>query len=256
MNEFEKEVQDRIRENYRNQELVRSGMEFIKSATVPKYCYNFSFLGRPIIQYPQDIVAVQELIWKVKPDLIIETGVAHGGSLIMSAAMLAILDMFDAMDAGALMDPNKSNRRVVGVDIEIRKHNRIAIESHPLASRIELIEGSSISTDTISRVRSIAKDYKRIMVCLDSNHTHSHVLAELEAYAPLTSIGSYCIVFDTIIEDLPNGTYSDRPWGPGDNPRTAVHEYLKTHKEFVIDKEIDQKLLISVAPDGYLQRVR
>lgn len=198
---------------------------------------------------------MQELIWEVKPDLIIEAGIAHGGSLILSASMLALLDMCDAIAEGATIDPNVSRRKVLALDIDIREHNREAIEQHPMSSRIEMIEGSSIDADIISRVRAIASNHSRVMVCLDSNHTHAHVLAELEAYAQLTTVGSYCVVFDSIVEDLPNEMFPDRPWGPGDNPKTAVWEYLKTHNEFEIDQSIHNKLLITVAPDGYLKRV-
>ena len=218
------------------------------------YTYNFKALGRPIIQYPQDIVAMQELIWSVKPDLIIETGIAHGGSLIFSASMLAMLDMCDAIESGSVIDPKQSNRKVLGIDIDIRAHNRAAIEAHPMSSRIQMIQGSSIAPEVIDQVKNIAKDHKRVLVCLDSNHTHDHVLAELQAYAPLTSVGSYCVVFDTIVEDMPADMFPDRLWGPGNNPKTAVWQYLKTHPEFEIDKSIQHKLLITVAPDGYLFR--
>jgi cephalosporin hydroxylase len=213
-------------------------------------------MGQPIIQLPQDMVAMQEIIWQVKPDLIIETGIAHGGSLIMSASMLAQLDLCDAIKTGGSLDPKKSDRKVVGIDIDIRTHNRAAIEAHPMASRIQMIQGSSIDPVIVDQVLQVAKGYERILVCLDSNHTHDHVLAELEAYAPLTSVGSYCVVFDTIIEDMPADMFPDRPWGPGNNPKTAVWEYLKTHPEFEIDKNIQHKLLITVAPDGYLKRVK
>jgi cephalosporin hydroxylase len=236
--------------------MSRAGQDFMRATTVPKYSYNFSALGRPIIQYPQDMVAIQELIWKVRPDLIIETGIAHGGSLIMSASMLALLDMCDAIEAGEALNAKQSARKVLGIDIDIRSHNRSAIEAHPMASRIEMIQGSSTAPEIIGKVHAFAARYKKILVCLDSNHTHDHALAELEAYAPLTSIGSYCVVFDTIIEDLPDGMYPDRPWGPGNNPKTAVWEYLKTHPEFEVDKSIQHKLQITVAPDGYLKRVR
>lgn len=221
-----------------------------------RYTYNFSWMGRPIIQYPQDMVAMQELIWSVKPDLIIETGIAHGGSLIFSASMLAQLDMCDAIEAGIRFDPKESPRKVLGVDIDIRAHNRAAIEAHPMSSRIQMIQGSSVAPEIVAQVSQVASRYSRVLVCLDSNHTHEHVLAELEAYAPLASVGSYCVVFDTIVEDLPAEMFPDRPWGPGDNPKTAVWEYLKAHPEFEIDRNIDHKLLISVAPDGYLKRVR
>jgi cephalosporin hydroxylase len=221
-----------------------------------KYSYNFSWQDRPIIQYPQDIVAMQELIWSVQPDLIIETGIAHGGSLIFSASMLALLDMADAIYTGEMINPRISKRKVLGLDIDIRPLNLEAIQAHPMSSRIEMIQGSSIDPAIVNKVKSIAAGYKKVLVCLDSNHTHDHVLAELEAYAPLTSVDSYCVVFDTVVEDIPKSLSADRPWGPGDNPKTAVWEYLKTHPEFEIDRSVQDKLLITVAPDGYLKRVR
>ncbi len=220
------------------------------------YTYNFSWQDRPIIQYPQDMVAMQELIWQIKPDLIIETGIAHGGSLIFSASMLAMLDMCDAIEAGKNLDPKASKRKVLGIDIDIRTHNRRAIEAHPMASRIQMIQGSSIAPKIIKEVKEVAGKYSCVLVCLDSNHTHEHVLAELDAYAPLTTVDSYCVVFDTLIEDMPADMFPDRNWGPGDNPKTAVWEYLKTHPEFEIDKSIQHKLLITVAPDGFLRRIK
>lgn len=256
MKTFEQEVKDRIVANGENAQLRADAMAFTKSSIGPQYSYNFSWLGRPIIQYPPDLVAMQEIIWSVRPDLIIETGIAHGGSLIFSASMLAQLDMCDAIEAGVSFNPKESRRKVLGIDIDIRAHNRAAIETHPMASRIQMIQGSSVAPEIVGQVKQVAAGYSRILVCLDSNHTHDHVLAELEAYAPLTSVDSYCVVFDTIIEDFPPGMFPDRPWGPGDNPKTAVWEYLKTHPELEIDKSIDYKLLISVAPDGYLKRVR
>lgn len=224
--------------------------------TALDYEYNFDMLGRPIIQMPQDIVAMQEIIWWVRPDLIIETGIAHGGSLVLSASMLALLDLSDAIERGTTLNPKESKRKVLGVDIDIRAHNRSAIEAHPMASRIQMIQGSSIASEIIEQVHVIASNYSRVLVVLDSNHTHDHVLAELEAYAPLTSQGSYCVVFDTVVEDMPKEMFPDRPWGPGNNPKTAVWKYLKTHSEFEIDKSIQNKLLITVAPDGYLKRIK
>lgn len=252
--EFIEECQSRV-SSYSNSEIQRAADEFMRASTQPKYSYNFSWMGRPIIQYPQDMVAMQELIWSIKPDLIIETGIAHGGSLILSASMMAQLDMCEAIEAGVSFNPKESRRKVLGIDIDIRDHNRVAIETHPMASRIQMIQGSSIASEIIEQVKQVASGYKRILVCLDSNHTHEHVLAELEAYAPLTSVGSYCVVFDTIVEDLPDEMFPNRPWGPGDNPKTAVWEYLKTHPEFQIDKNIENKLLITVAPSGYLKRL-
>ncbi len=210
------------------------------------YTYNFSWLGRPIIQYPQDIIAMQELIWSIQPNLIIETGIAHGGSLVFSASMLEL----NAACGGP------QGAEVLGVDIDIRAHNREAIEAHPMFKRISMIQGSSIAPDIIREVHEHVNAHDRVLVCLDSNHSHEHVLAELEAYAPLVSHGSYCVVFDTLIEDMPEEIFSDRPWGKGNNPKTAVWEFLRTHPEFEIDKSIEHKLLITVAPDGYLKRVR
>lgn len=220
-----------------------------------KYTYNFSAFGRPIIQFPQDMVAVQELIWSIRPDLIIETGIAHGGSLLMSAGMLALLDYCDATQSGTPLDTAAPRRRVLGIDIDIRSHNRDAILAHPLSSRIDMIEGSSISEEVVGEVQRRAASYSKVLVLLDSNHTHSHVLAELEAYAGLVSIGSYCVVFDTVIEDLPKYMFPDRPWGPGNNPKTAVGAFLANNPGFEVDREIESKLLITVAPGGYLRRV-
>jgi cephalosporin hydroxylase len=259
MNQYQKfksECESYIQEQSLDAKLEEIKVDFVNQSFSYKYPYNFEFLGRPIIQYPQDMVAMQELIWQIKPDLIIETGIAHGGSLIMNASMLAMLDLCDAIESGKTIDPAQSKRKVLGIDIDIRAHNRAAIEAHPMASRIQMIQGSSIAPEIIAQVKEIAHGYQRVLVSLDSNHTHDHVLAELEAYAPLTSVGSYCVVFDTIVEDMPADMFPDRPWGPGDNPKTAVWEYLKTHPEFEIDRSIQNKLLITVAPDGYLKRVK
>ncbi len=228
--------------------ITQPAKEFFARSHQLQYSYNFSWLTRPIIQYPQDIIAFQELISRLKPDLILETGIAHGGSIVFSASLLCLLDVMDGLD------PRQSSRKVVGVDIDIRSHNRKALDEHPLRFKMELIEGSSIDPDIIKQVRSHADGVERVLVSLDSNHTHEHVLAELNAYADLVSVGSYCIVFDTVVEDLPAGSFPDRPWDVGNNPKTAVHEWLKSHPEFAIDKDIDNKLLISVAPDGYLRR--
>ncbi len=200
---------------------------WIRECIRHNYAQNFRWLGRPIIQVPQDTYAIQELIWNCRPDLVIETGIAHGGSLIMSASMLAMLDYCDAAAAGTTLDPRASCRKVVGIDIDIRAHNRAGIESHPLSHKITLLQGSSVAPEIVEEVKAIAKGYDRIMLFLDSNHTHEHVLAELEAYAPLTTKGSYCVVWDTGVEDLPDEMCANRPWGKGDNPKTAVWEYMK-----------------------------
>lgn len=253
--EFRDECAQEIVAQGRNAPLLRATSDWLRIANEARYSYHFSALGRPIIQYPQDMIAMQELIWQVRPDLIIETGIAHGGSLIMNASMLALLDYCDAQVSGEMLDPNKPRRRVLGVDIDIRQHNKTAIEAHPMANRIDMIEGSAIDPSVVAKVHDMSAGAECILVSLDSNHTHDHVLAELEAYAPLTSVGSYCVVFDTVIEDVPAGSFPDRPWDKGNNPKTAVWDYLKRHQEFQIDYEMDHKLLISVAPNGYLKRI-
>ncbi len=264
---FGAEVIENIRQLALNDSIHRKSIDWMTDITKLRYVYNFRWLGRPIIQVPQDMVAVQELIWHIKPDLIIEAGIAHGGSLILSASMLALLDYCDALENGQALDPRATSRHVLGIDIDIRAHNRAAIEAHPMSHRIDMIQGSSIAAEVIDQVHRIAQAHERIMVILDSNHTHDHVLAELEAYAPLTSVGSYCIVFDTVVEDLPDAMFPDRPWGKGNNPKTAVWEYLRSLKEktrvgadgmplnFEIDSALENKLLITVAPDGYLRRL-
>lgn len=254
MSDFEKETQARLAANAADTDLRSTAEIFMRESIRAQYSYNFSALGRPIIQYPQDMVAIQELIWMTKPDLVIETGIAHGGSLILSASMLALLDYCDAVEAGQTLDPKTPRRRVLGIDIDIRAHNRAAIEAHPMAHRIDMIQGSSIAPEIVAEVHKRAAGNERVLVILDSNHTHEHVLTELDAYASLVSPGSYCVVFDTVIEDLPAGMYPDRPWDVGNNPKTAVHEFLSRNRDFEVDEDMEAKLLITVAPGGYLRR--
>ncbi|MEO7325003.1 MAG: cephalosporin hydroxylase family protein [Dokdonella sp.] len=255
MSDFQEDTRERLHDVRANSKLLADARAFTESSVAARYSYNFLWQGRPIIQYPQDMVALQELVWATRPDLIIETGIAHGGSLVLSASLLTMLDYADAAADGQLLDPRAPRRRVLGIDIDIRQHNREAILAHPLAARIDMLQGSSIDPDIIAQVAQIARGFERVMVCLDSNHTHDHVLAELQAYAPLVSPGCYCVVFDTVIEDLPTTAYPDRPWDIGNNPRTAVKAYLATHPEFVVDAELEAKLLITVAPGGYLRRL-
>ena len=219
--------------------------EWFENSVIEKYSYNFTWMGIPIIQYPQDIVAMQEIIYELKPDLIIETGVAHGGSIVFYASLLEL----NALDGG----PN--NAKIIGIDIDIRAHNLSKLERHSMFSRMQLIEGSSVSEDVVNKVYEIAKGFNKILLILDSNHTEEHVSSELDAYAKLVSVGSYCVVFDTVIEDLPDPLHSDRPWGKGNNPKTAVYKFLANNSNFVIDSAIDEKIQISVAPSGYLKRV-
>lgn len=238
--EFKDEKKARIASYANNKELQNASKDFLISSNREQYSYNFTWMGRPIIQYPQDMLAMQELIWEIQPDLIIETGIAHGGSLIFYASIMELI----------------GKGKVLGIDIDIREHNRKEIEQHPMFKRIEMIQGSSVSEETYAQVKSHAENAKTIMVCLDSNHTHDHVLKELELYAPFTSVNSYCVVFDTVVELLPDDMFPNRPWSVGDNPMTAMETYLKDHPEFEIDHQIDNKLLVSVAPKGYLKRLR
>ena len=228
---FELERESRI-ESYKDQkEFIKIGKNFLEKSMFLKYSYNFSWLGRPIIQYPQDIIAMQEIIWKVKPDLIIETGIAHGGSLIFYASMLELI----------------GKGEVLGIDIEIRPHNRKAIETHPMYKRITLLEGNSISKEIIQLVKEKTKNKEKVIVCLDSHHSHEHVLKELELYSPFVSVNSYLVVFDTLIEDIAEDLSNPRPWGVGNNPKTALKEFLKNRDDFIIDKEIERKLIITVS---------
>lgn len=218
------------------QELTR---KWFNRSCEHQYSYHFTWLGRPIIQYPTDILAVQELIWEVKPELIIETGIARGGSLIFYASMMELLG-----DGG----------HVIGVDVDIRAHNREAIEKHPMFRRITMIEGSSVNPEVVSKIRDMAAGKSPVMVYLDSNHTHEHVIRELELYSPLVSPGSYLVVYDTVIADMPDDAFPDRPWSRESNPRTAVREFLATSKDFFVDEDIEKKLAITVCPGGFLRR--
>jgi cephalosporin hydroxylase len=238
--EFIQERIERVKENEKNKALQEAAHSFNTESNKARYSYNFSWMGRPIIQYPQDMIAMQEIIWDIRPDLIIETGIAHGGSLIYYASLLELI----------------GHGEVLGIDIDIRKHNRAEIEKHPMVKRIHMIEGSSISNETIEKVKDHAKGKQKIIVCLDSNHTHEHVLEEMRTYSPFVNVGSYLIVFDTIVQHLPDNYIPNRPWGPGNNPMTAVDEFLKWNDDFSTDESIDNKLLISVAPKGYLKRVK
>lgn len=238
---FAEEVSENIESLKNDADLQALSRIWLRLSAKQRYSYNFTWLGRPIIQLPTDILALQEIIWRVKPNLIIETGVAHGGSLIFSASMLELVG---------------GDGRVLGVDIDIRSHNRIEIERHPMSKRITLLQGSSTSEEIVREVRSIARERKSVMVILDSNHTHEHVARELDLYSPLVTKGSYLVVLDTVIEQMDADAFPDRPWGRGDNPLTAVRQFLKGNDRFEVDREIDAKILISVAPDGYLKCVR
>ncbi len=241
LEEFKKEVEENIRQLGANKKLRKLALQFMVGSLQNKYSYNFCWLGRPIIQHPQDIAAIQELIWTVKPDLVIETGIAHGGSLILSASILELIG---------------GKGKVLGIDIDIRKHNRIEIEKHPMFKRINMIEGSSTDPKVLDKVKKFVKRKKRVLIFLDSSHSHSHVLRELELYSPFVTKGSYIVVFDTIVEFMPKGSVKNRPWDKGNNPFTAVQVFLRKNKNFVVDKQIEHKLLITAAPSGFLKRVK
>lgn len=259
LDQYRRDIDERVAGYRGNAELQASARGFFEQIGIGKanYVYNFTWLGVPILQIPQDLQALQEIIWQVKPDLIIDTGVAWGGSLMFNASMLAILEACGEIEAG----------RVVGIDIDIRPHNKQSIAAHPLARKITLFEGSSIDGAIVEQVTALARTHRRVLVCLDSNHTHDHVLAELEAYAPLVTPGSYCMVGDTIIEDAPESMVSARPWGKGNSPKSAVREFLgRLSKEgrtclrgqplrFEIDRLIEDKVILTGSPDGYLKRI-
>ena len=238
--EFEEEKVKLIEANSKNIALIQAAHQFNVESNKAKYSYNFTWMGRPVIQYPQDIIAMQEIIWAIKPDLIIETGIAHGGSLVYYASLLELI----------------GKGEVLGIDIDIRSHNKKAIEEHPMFKRINMLEGSSVTKEMVERVRPYTIGKENILVCLDSNHTHQHVLDELNFYSPFVSVGSYIVVFDTIVEDLPERYLPGRFWSVGNNPKTAVQQFLKHNDSFEIDTSMDNKLLISVNPGGYLKRIK
>jgi cephalosporin hydroxylase len=239
---FKQERDDRVRANGGNASLLNAAEQFNIESNKAKYSYNFSWMGRPIIQYPQDMIAMQELIWNIQPDLVIETGIAHGGSLIYYASILELI----------------GKGEVLGIDIDIREHNKAEIEKHPMFKRIRMIQGSSIDPAIVEEVKAFAAGKEKVLVVLDSNHTHEHVLAELNLYSPFVSMDSYIVVYDTIVEKLPADYLPGhvRPWGIGDNPWTALHSFLENNPGFEIDRSVNDKLLISVAPDGYLKRIK
>jgi cephalosporin hydroxylase len=205
------------------------------------YYRNFTWLGRPVIQYPQDIVALQELIWEYKPTLVMETGVAHGGALILYASILELI--------GGRGD-------VIGVEVEYRAHNREAVEQHALARRIRVIEGSSIDPAVVAEIARVAAAHERVMVVLDSLHTHDHVLAELRAYAPLVREGGPLVVFGTSVAEIDPAIDLKREWDQHRNPRSALDEFMRENDRFEVDGDINDKLLITDAPGGYLRCIR
>lgn len=239
---FEKLKKKQIKK-FSNLKIKKLSKAWMVQALKHDYNYYYSWLGVPIIQYPNDLIAIQEIIWKTEPDIIIETGVAHGGSLIFYSSILQIMKSTSI---------SKKQKRVIGVEIDFRRHNEKRLESHPLYKNIQILKGSSIDYKIFLKLKKITKG-KKILVILDSNHTHDHVLEELRLYSKLIKKNEYIIVLDTGVEDLPNKYFQSKSWGRGNNPKTAVHEFLKENKNFKIDP-IDKKLQISCAPDGFLFR--
>jgi cephalosporin hydroxylase len=241
MSAFDEENRLDVAKMGRDSALKKLTQKWFNASSRYRYSYHFKWMGSPVIQFPQDILAMQEIIWKIQPQLIVETGIAHGGSLIFYASMLELLG---------------GNGMALGIDIDIRAHNRVEIEKHPMFKRIKMLEGSSIDKRIVSQVYDFSKNKSPVLVVLDSMHTHAHVLEELKAYSPLVTKDSYLVVFDTVVEDMPDDLFGDRPWGKGDNPKTALWEFLKTNDRFEVDEEIENKLLITVAPNGYLKCVK
>lgn len=235
--QFEQDKRTLAAEMAADPELAARALDVLIQSDRHNWSYQWSWLGVPIIQMPPDLVAVQEILWDARPDVIIETGVARGGSLIFYASILQLL----------------GKGRVIGIDIDIRPHNRDSIERHPLAHRIELVAGSSVDAATVARVRRSIPAGASVMVILDSNHTHAHVLDELRLYAPLVTRGQFLIVADTMVERIPAQAHRPRPWGPGNNPETALDAYLAETDRFERDPFVNAKLLISSSPGGYLR---
>jgi cephalosporin hydroxylase len=217
--------------------LAASALDVLVRSDRHNWSYQWSWLGVPIIQMPPDVLAVQEILWETRPDVVVETGVARGGSLIFYASILELI----------------GKGRVIGVDIDIRPHNRDSIERHPLSRRIDLIQGSSVEQETLDRVKALIPTGASVMAILDSNHTHAHVLDELRLYGPLVTHGQFLIVADTVVERIPAQAHRPRPWGPGDNPATALDAYLAECDRFERDEFINAKLLLSSSPGGYLR---
>jgi cephalosporin hydroxylase len=241
VNQFFEERQSDIDQMINDDDFFSQSINWMERAQKYKYNYNFTWLDRPIIRYPNDIMVMQELIWEVEPDLIVETGIAHGGSIIFSASMLELIG---------------GDGEVLGIDIDIRDHNRERIEDHCMFDRISMVEGDSVSEEVVQTAQEYADEAETVMVFLDSNHSHDHVIQELELYSELVTVGSYIMIADTFIECFPKGYFSDRPWDVGDNPMTALNEFLDGNKEFEIDERRSFKAMISEAPNGYVKKVQ
>jgi cephalosporin hydroxylase len=238
--QFERQKREAAARMAADEALAADALALNAAADRHDWSYQWSWLGLPVIQLPPDIVALQEVIWDTRPQLVIETGIARGGSLVLYASILELV----------------GEGEVLGIDVDIRAHNRAAIEGHPLARRIRMVEGSSLDEEVVAEARRAAGDVDRVMVVLDSNHTHEHVLAELRAYGLLVTVGQFLVVADTFIEQIPPQEHRPRPWGPGDNPATALRAWLEETDGFEPDPFVNAKLLLTASPGGYLRRMR
>jgi cephalosporin hydroxylase len=238
--DLEKSKRKAAAEQSQDAALRKTSLDFIVDSDKHGYGYQWTWLGLPFIQMPQDMVVTQEVIWETKPDVIIETGIAWGGSVVFYASLLQLL----------------GKGEVVAVDLNLYDHVRDQIMSYPFSNRIHLYKGSSTDTAIVDKIKPHIKAGQKVMVCLDSNHTHQHVLDELRLYAPLVSKGQYLIVSDTVVEDIPPQEHRPRPWGPGDNPKTALRQYMKENDRFEIDQYVNDKLLLTYTPDGYCRCIK
>lgn len=222
-------------------ELQQDALDILVKADDYRWIHQSTWFGEPVLNLPQDMFALQEIIWQTRPDFIIEVGVAWGGGILFEAMLLEVL----------------GGKKVIGIDIFIPPDLRKRLENHgAISNRIDLIEGSSISAETLAKVKELLRGSKKVLVVLDSHHTHDHVLEELRAYAPLVEQGQYLICGDTIVERMPPHASRPRPWGPGNSPATALQVFLKETDRFVANTEIDKRLLFSCHPGGYLRAVK
>lgn len=238
--DFEASKRENARKQAADPQLTKLTNEFLTVSDRHNYFYQWTWCGLPLIQLPADIVALQELVWTCQPDVVVETGIAWGGSMVFFASIMELV----------------GKGRVIGVDVVLPDKNREAISRYPFSKRIELVHGSSIDPTVIAGVKAMIKPGEKVMVILDSNHTHEHVLEELRAYAPLVSQGQYLIVSDTIVEDLPPQTHRKRPWGPGNNPKTALRAYMQETDRFEVDQYLNDKILTTCMPDGYVRCIK
>lgn len=239
--DLEKQKRENAGAQRQDEGLARIAHDFVVKSDQYGYGYQWTWCGLPVIQMPQDIVVTQEIIWACKPDVIIETGIAWGGSIALYASLLQLI----------------GKGKVVGVDLNLMNHVADQIMGLPFASgRVHLYKGSSVDPDIVSRIRAHVSPGQSVMVLLDSNHTHEHVFEELKIYAPLVTKGQFLIVSDTIVEEIPVQEHRPRPWGPGNNPKTALRAYLRDHPEFEVDSYINAKALLTYSPDAYCRKVR